>query len=557
MGWHRRLLAVTVTATVVAAVALGGGLLATAVDAAPSGGAIVPVRRMAMATVSGRGREAGQGLVGNRALRRLHSMSRQKSIWPATRLLSLAGPTPTLALVSAIRGALGRGGAPTTAPAAGDFAASRRRLAGGTDQGPVPVFESVDHWVPHHLEAVVDGWRTLPSSTCIARWKGGFIAALFVEGVIGGVAPQALQLLSPAVRSRSLHIANAFSGGILFSTGMIHILPEAVAHIAGEGHGSDGHDDHEEEGHDEDEHDDHDHDDEEHGEGEHEDSHGFPTGYALAVAGFYFIFFLEHLVLGKYTHSHGINGTTMTKGQSSPSGGHSGANGVAMTHEGDALGVKASDADYTAVVEDGDEPAQADAAVGGALQRGVSNVSTPSVPSAATDASDACISAMKEAENARFFSPNFWRAFLTAASVAIHTVFESMSLGLASSWTVLFNTFLAIAIHKWATAASLGVKFEKERLRWLQSLVLVVAWAAVTPAAAGIGAAITRGVSDEVTGVLLALSVGTFLYIGVFEVNAEEFIEHTRDRWAKAAATILGAGVIMAITAIVSQTGIH
>lgn len=394
------------------------------------------------------------------------------------------------------------------------------------------------------------------TSACIGRWKGGFIAALFVEGVIGGLAPQALQFLSPAWRSRSLHIANAFSGGIFFSTGMLHILPEAIEHIAGEGHGSGGHDEHEDEEHGDEEHD---HEDE-HEEGEHEDSHGFPTGYALAVAGFYAILFIEHLVLGKFTHAHGPTAPSLSKGQTSPvsvtSADHL-TNGVAAsTSEGLAAGVKASDADYTAVVEGGDEAAHANAAVGGALQRGERSISTRSVESIGSDSSYARKSRL-EAENVGFFSANFGRAFLAAFSVGIHVVFESLSLGLASSWSTLLNTFLAIAAHRWATAASLGVKFEKERLRRLQSIVLIVLWSAVTPAAAGIGAAIDGGVSDEVAGVLLALSAGTFLYIGAFEVNSEEFIEHTRDRWAKAAAVILGAGIIMAVTAILSETGVH
>lgn len=397
------------------------------------------------------------------------------------------------------------------------------------------------------------------STACIGRWKGGFIAALFVEGVVGTAAPRALRLLSPAVRSHSLHLANAFSGGIFFTTGMLHILPEAVAHLAGDGHGhgeeEEHHDEHEgeeEEGH-----------EEEHDEHEDEDGHGFPTGYALAVAGFYAILLLEHVVLGNHSHSHGdgasaARAAAVAKGQSLE--GEDGlTRGVGVAPADEAVlpvTVKGAVADPTTVVEDLTEAESGSRDGDGAQMRRPSTTSARSVVTDATGAPGS-IGRLVEAENVGFFSPNFARAILASLSVAIHVVFESVSLGLASSWGAVFNTFLAIAAHKWATAASLGVKYEKEHLRLAQSATLIVLWSAVTPAAAGIGAAIGSGVSDEVTGVLLALSAGMFIYIGAFEVTAEEFVKHTRNRWAKAAAMIVGAAVIMIVTIILSRTGVH
>eukprot|EP00168_Porphyra_purpurea_P013622 TRINITY_DN377_c0_g1_i8.p1 TRINITY_DN377_c0_g1~~TRINITY_DN377_c0_g1_i8.p1 ORF type:complete len:430 (-),score=94.63 TRINITY_DN377_c0_g1_i8:430-1566(-) len=135
------------------------------------------------------------------------------------------------------------------------------------------------------------------TSACLGRWKAGFIAALFVEGLAGGVAPQALRLLSSP--DRALHVANAFGGGIFLATGMLHVLPEAVEHLSGEGHGHDEeHEEHEEGEHEEGE-------DEHADKAEEEEGHSFPTAYALAVGAFYAILIVEHLLLGKYAHSHG------------------------------------------------------------------------------------------------------------------------------------------------------------------------------------------------------------------------------------------------------------
>lgn len=266
------------------------------------------------------------------------------------------------------------------------------------------------------------------------------------------------------------------------------------------------------------------------------------------MGGFYGILFIEHLLMGKATDGHGHGHgrghgvwCMWGRGAGGPAAGVSSANG------GDGA---------AAAPGDGDGGGNGDGGVGGdglSLRRSPSALSVASGESYLTSGSSHGY--LREAENVGFFSPNFGRALLAAGSVAIHSVFESLSLGLADNWSTALNTFLAIGAHKWATSASLGVKFERERLRRAQTVALVVAWAAVTPAAAGVGAAIDGDVSDTVTGVLLALSAGIFLYIA-FEVTMEEFGGHPADREVKAAAAVGGAGVIMAITAVLIYTGL-
>lgn len=399
-----------------------------------------------------------------------------------------------------------RAGDTATAPTAGDSQSSAP-----------PPSPPIDH------TAAIDSSRCDGSSACLVRWKAFFVTALFFEGVAGGLAPSRLRRL--ASPERALHVANAFSGGVFFATGMLHVLPEAVEHLDGGGHGEGGGGRGGEEE-----------------EGEHD--HHFPLAYTLAVVGFYAILFIEHLVVGKATdghvlgpgHSHGacvMGGTDRSRGYGAVANGSNGAMGL----PGDGGG---------AVIDDGP-----------LLNLSPSALSVSSSGSLASVESGSSHGHLREAENVGFFSPNFGRALVAAASVAIHSLFESLSLGVADNWSALFNTFIAIGAHKWATSASLGVKFEKERLRQAQMAVLVVAWAGVTPAAAWVGAAIGGGgVSDTTTGVLLALSAGIFLYIA-FEVTLEEFAGHPTNRAGKAAAAVGGAAVIMVITAVLIRAGLH
>lgn len=408
------------------------------------------------------------------------------------------------------------------------------------------------------VTAAIDGTRCSGSSGCLGRWKTLFVTALFVEGVAGGLAPSCLRLL--ASPERALHVANAFSGGVFFATGMLHVLPEAVEHLNGGGHGHQaGHateagGGEKAEGEAE---------AEPHDKQDAEDRHHFPTAYALAVAGFYAILFIEHLVLGKATdfhgHGHGID-HGHERGVLRARGGFLTVGAVAVNGDGGAAAVLRGGDDG---VEDGDGDGDGGGGVNGfedggpSLQRALSSLSMSSALSSASAAlSGSSHGHMREAENVGFFSPNFGRALLAAGSVGVHSVFESLSLGLADNWSTAFNTCLAIGAHKWATSASLGVKFEKERLRRDQTAALVIAWAGVTPLTAGVGAALGGGVSDTVTGVLLALSAGIFLYIA-FEVTLEEFAGHPTDRAVKAAAALGGAAAIMAITAVLIRTGLH
>lgn len=382
------------------------------------------------------------------------------------------------------------------------------------------------------------------SSACVRNWKLVFIAVLFVEGVVGGLVPYGLKYLPRF--NLALHLANAFSGGIFIATGMLHILPEAIELMAGIDHES-GEEHHEEPGG-----------GEEAGGEEHHDEHeaSFPTVYACAMAFFFFILLVEHLLLRKITGAHSL--TAMA--------------GMAEEHAKDGSHAVHPSADI-------DEPASKD---GWNSALGADATATSPVDGKRGAGTDTLDEQARDPERTpdggeaqpggvsdeswrrqgvtgslrRFFSANFFRALLAIVAVALHSMFESLSLGLASDFSSALSVFIAIAAHKWATSIALGVKCEKEQLRLSQFASLILLFAAVTPLAAGLGLLISN-VHTTVRGVLFALSAGIFLYIGAFEVPSDEFIVHQRWLWGKYLTYVGGAAVITVITGILVATDVH
>lgn len=386
------------------------------------------------------------------------------------------------------------------------------------------------------------------SSACVRNWKLVFIAVLFLEGLIGGLVPYSLKYLPRC--DVALHVANAFSGGIFLATGLLHILPEALELMAGHDHANPDHEEEPAGGGEEPHHDE-------------EESEGFPTVYALAMGAFFVLVLVERLLLRKHAHGHTALAEAVAEKDvdeldvAPPVTGAAAPTDAGRKHSWDA----ALDAD-AAAVESGDGtaagagtrdahvPAQA-----GHLAR-MSSGHGASRLSVGTDASFELRRQVLAASNRRFFSANFFRALLAIVAVALHSLFESLSLGLASDFSSALSVFIAIAAHKWATVIALGVKCEKEQLRLGQYVSLIVLFAAVTPVAAGVGLSIA-GVDTTVRGTLFALSAGIFLYIGAFEVPAEEFMVHTRWLWGKYLSYVTGAVVITVITAILVATGVH
>eukprot|EP00178_Gracilaria_changii_P013643 TRINITY_DN384_c0_g1_i5.p1 TRINITY_DN384_c0_g1~~TRINITY_DN384_c0_g1_i5.p1 ORF type:complete len:367 (+),score=46.25 TRINITY_DN384_c0_g1_i5:817-1917(+) len=364
---------------------------------------------------------------------------------------------------------------------------------------PVTLPTLVNTAIPFHaasqqLSTVV---RLECEGGCLTAWKVGFSAILLAEGLLFAHIVFFVRKFTDGPKlSLALRIGNAFSAGIFLAAGLLHIFPEAVELLAGEGHGGHG-------GHarmlgtvvrvlsnlvsEEDElHDDH------HGEGEEHEEEGhegeFPWAYLITGIAFYLLFFVEQILFPKLfptlgSHSHSVE----TK-------------------------------DVEEDVEKSDN-------------------------------------AQQEGRKGGFTSRAFIQGLLDVVGISLHSLFESMALGVSDSFDVMLNIFIAVVTHRWATATALSFKLIRD-LRYLPFLVLMTLFSSAVPIGVAIGAGLSS-LSATVQGVLFSVSAGTFLYIGAFELMAEEYVEHGEWKVRKFLFTILGAGIITVITVILSATGVH
>jgi zinc transporter 1/2/3 len=126
-------------------------------------------------------------------------------------------------------------------------------------------------------------------------------------------------------------------------------------------------------------------------------------------------------------------------------------------------------------------------------------------------------------QNGTHFHPasNF-TPYILLIALSIHGLFEGIALGLQKLLHGVVFLAIAIIAHKWAEAFTLGVSFSKTGTERGQYIKMIILFCIFTPFGICIGM-ILETMSELVTGVFLALSGGTFLYISASEVIVEEF----------------------------------
>jgi len=107
-------------------------------------------------------------------------------------------------------------------------------------------------------------------------------------------------------------------------------------------------------------------------------------------------------------------------------------------------------------------------------------------------------------------------------ALSTHGLFEGIALGLQRILHGAIFLCLAIMAHKWAEAFTLGVSFSKSNTERSTFIKMIILFSLFTPLGITIGM-IIESQNSLLTGVFLALSGGTFLYISASEVIVEEF----------------------------------
>ena len=136
--------------------------------------------------------------------------------------------------------------------------------------------------------------------------------------------------------------------------------------------------------------------------------------------------------------------------------------------------------------------------------------------------------------------------FVLMIALSVHSIFEGLALGLATTEGGVVNMVIAICIHKSAASLSLGISLVKtfpndfKLCRWL-----VFTFSCATPFGVGIGMLVANA-GDIYSVIFSSIAAGSFVYIGCNEVVVEEFSAEG-GRWWKLLAFLIGAAIITSL----------
>ncbi|KAG5190962.1 ZIP divalent metal transporter [Tribonema minus] len=132
-------------------------------------------------------------------------------------------------------------------------------------------------------------------------------------------------------------------------------------------------------------------------------------------------------------------------------------------------------------------------------------------------------------------------------ALSVHSLFETMALGLSTSRLNALLLAMSIGLHQPAESLALLVSFLKTGLPQGKIVKMLALFSCVGPLGVGLGVAAAQYAGDLVDAVLVSLAAGTFVYVGATEVVADEF-ETPHHKWKKFAALLGGVVLIAYIT---------
>jgi len=138
-------------------------------------------------------------------------------------------------------------------------------------------------------------------------------------------------------------------------------------------------------------------------------------------------------------------------------------------------------------------------------------------------------------------------AVILLLALSVHSLFETMAIGLCDTAWEASLLAMSIALHQPAESLALLVSFLKSGLPQKQVVFLLSMFSAVGSIGMLTGIVVNEFAGKIVDAILVALASGTFIYVGATEVIAEEF-EDQENKWKKFGALIAGILLIACIT---------
>lgn len=140
-------------------------------------------------------------------------------------------------------------------------------------------------------------------------------------------------------------------------------------------------------------------------------------------------------------------------------------------------------------------------------------------------------------------------AIVLLVAMSIHSLFETMALGIASDKTSAVLMAASIGLHQPAESIALLVAFLKTSMPVASIIKWLALFSLVGPLGVTLGVMISRVATPFVDAVIVAITAGTFLYVGATEVVNEEFegVEG-KEKWLRFAALLGGMAMILGVT---------
>lgn len=272
-----------------------------------------------------------------------------------------------------------------------------------------------------------------------------------------------------------LSVANAFAGGIFLMLGFGHLVPHSIETL---------------------------------------DSIHANRKFAFysTLAGFLLMLFVEKVAFNSHALLHAaVAGETPTPGVHDHGHGHNHDHGHGHGHGHSHDSVVAA-ATPTVPVVISDTLLAPDASA-------VTGHDTSIAPAAV--ASSSCAVVVDDSSHKAALSPTSAKVLLLAMSV--HSLFETMALGIAGDTMSAVLMSVSIGLHQPAESVALLVAFLKTSMPVDSVIKWLGAFSMVGPLGVCLGLLVSKVASPFVDAILVAITAGTFLYVGATEVCNEEF----------------------------------
>ena len=141
-------------------------------------------------------------------------------------------------------------------------------------------------------------------------------------------------------------------------------------------------------------------------------------------------------------------------------------------------------------------------------------------------------------------------AAMLLGALSVHSMLETMALAVARTKTAALLLSASIALHQPAESLALVVALLRSGMPSRRLLRLLLTFTAMGPIGAGLGLGLQRAfggaIGGALDGALIALTAGTFVYVGATEVIPEEFEGENASK-AKVLALVAGVCTILGL----------